>query len=211
MRIYWIKLWLKKFNKLSFCTLEADNLLSLLEDGLFELQSQNNIESNKVKKAFKWLRDEEKDLPINDGNSKSLNIKVLIVEDYSLTRYGLRQCLEGGGFTVYDVDSAEEALLQFDKLSPDIILMDLGLPGLNGVEATKIIKSKRSKVKIIALTSHEGHNEVKEMLNAKADGYFLKTLSPPSLVKALLDVYNGAILIDPQVNRKIPKDFYAID
>ena len=128
-------------------------------------------------------------------------INVLIIEDYKLTRIGLKYFLEKAERirVIGEADNAETGLALFQELKPDIVLMDLGLPGMNGIEATKKIREINPQAKIIILTSHSFDNEVLTTLGSGAQGYCLKDISPELLTKVILEVNEGAIWLDPQI------------
>lgn len=126
-------------------------------------------------------------------------IKVLIVEDYKLTRVGLKSALNEfeDVETVGEAENAEIGIEMIKKYKPDVVLMDLGLPGMNGLEATMKIKEENRNIKVIILTSHERKEEVTAALGAGANGYCLKDISPKTLSEVIRDVFNGACRIAP--------------
>ncbi len=126
---------------------------------------------------------------------------VVIVEDYKLTRVGLKSTLnEFEGINVIgEAEDAEEGIDLILKLKPDVVLMDLGLPGMNGLEATLKLKEKGSASKIIILTSHERAEEVIAALGAGANAYCLKDISPETLSGVIKNVAEGACWVDAGV------------
>ena len=130
-------------------------------------------------------------------------INVLIIEDYKLTRIGLKYFLEKAENirVIGEADNAETGLVLFQELKPDIVLMDLGLPKMNGIEATKKIREINPEARIIVLTSHSCDNEVLTTLGSGAQGYCLKDISPELLVKVIQEVNEGAMWLDPQIAR----------
>ena len=105
---------------------------------------------------------------------------ILIVEDHELTRFGLKTTFEGVDYieNIYEADSAENAIQLFNNNKIDLIIMDLGLPNMNGIEATKQIRSSNKDVKIIILTSHNDEKEVLNSLKAGANAYCSKEINP---------------------------------
>ena len=95
---------------------------------------------------------------------------ILIVEDHELTRFGLKTTFEGVDYVdkIFEADSAEAAIKIFNENQIDVIIMDLGLPNMNGIEATKQIRSSNKDVKIVILTSHNDEKEVLNSLKAPA-------------------------------------------
>ncbi len=128
-------------------------------------------------------------------------INLLMIEDYKLTRLGLKYFLEKSEIirVVGEADHAEEGLNLFKSLNPDIVIMDLGLPGMNGIEATGKIREINPQAKIIALTSHSFDNEVLTTLGSGAQAYCLKDISPELLTKVIYEVNEGAMWLDPQI------------
>ena len=133
--------------------------------------------------------------------AKALNI--FIVEDYKLTRVGLRSALnEFDGINVVgESETAEEGLEMIKELKPDVVLMDLGLPGMNGIEATQKIREFSNDIKIIILTSHEREEEVLASMGSGAHAYCLKDIEPTNLVNVLTSVGGGAAWFDPAISR----------
>ena len=132
-------------------------------------------------------------------------ISVIIVEDFKLTRVGLRCALNSNEdiHVVAESDNAEEGLELIKKHNPDIVLMDLGLIGMNGIEATLKIKEMSKDIKVIALTSHDREEEVIAALSSGAMAYCLKDIDPGKLADVIRDVVNGVCWLDPLVARKV--------
>ncbi len=132
---------------------------------------------------------------------KTEAVKIIIVEDYKLTRVGLRSSLnEFEGIEVIGESETGEAGLQMVKeLSPDLVLMDLGLPGMNGIEATQEIKAFDENIKVVVLTSHERDEEVLAALGSGANAYCLKDIEPNTLVSVIKNVKKGAAWLDPNI------------
>ncbi len=126
---------------------------------------------------------------------------ILIVEDHELTRFGLKTTFEGVDFieNIYEADSAENAIQLFNDNKIDLIIMDLGLPNMNGIEATKQIRSSNKDVKIIILTSHNDEKEVLNSLKAGANAYCSKEINPKRLVEVVRSVADGAAWFDPSI------------
>ena len=123
---------------------------------------------------------------------------ILIVEDHELTRFGLKTAFEGVDFvgSLYEADSAETAIEIFNNNKIDIVIMDLGLPVMNGIDATKRIRSSNKDVKIIILTSHNDEKEVLNSLRAGANAYCSKEINPQRLIQV---VQSGAAWFDPSI------------
>jgi len=128
-------------------------------------------------------------------------IKIAIVEDFKLTRVGLRCALNANKdiSVVSEAEDAAEGLKQIEKTRPDVVLMDLGLPGMNGIEAIVKLKETMLEIKIIALTSHDRQEEVIAALGSGASAYCLKDIDPQKLADVVRDVALGVCWIDPLV------------
>ena len=127
---------------------------------------------------------------------------VLIVEDHALIRFGLKTAFESKNFIekIYEASTAEEAIeiVQNNKL--DAVIMDLGLPNMNGIEATKEIKSINKKIKVIILTSHSSEKEVIDSVKAGASAYCSKDINPDRLSYTVQSVIEGALWFDPKIS-----------
>lgn len=133
---------------------------------------------------------------------KKDTVSVVIVEDYKLTRVGLKSTLNEYEHinVIGEAEDANEGLKIIEKLNPDVVLMDLGLPGMNGLEATLKIKEKCKNTKVIILTSHERGEEVIAALGAGANAYCLKDITPETLSEVIKNVADGACWVDPAVS-----------
>ena len=128
-------------------------------------------------------------------------IKVLLVEDHSLTRVGLKFSLEKHE-NIEIVGEAEDGQQAIDKnkeLSPDVILMDLGMPNVNGIEATTTIKAEFPDSSIIILTSHDDEEQVLAAFAAGADAYCMKDIPAERLIQAIESVNDGVVWLDPTI------------
>ena len=149
-------------------------------------------------------------------------VSIYIVEDYLLARITCRKALEQFNDLEIknDFETAEECIEALEKNPVDLILMDIGLPYMTGVEATKIIKEKYPNTKIIMSTSHDNQEEIISSLASGANAYALKDISVEDLHDAILNTNKGCIWIHPKiasiinhtfVNAKlIPKDDFNL-
>lgn len=129
-------------------------------------------------------------------------VRVVIIEDYKLTRVGLKSTLnEFPNINVVgEAEDALEGIKVIQKVDTDVVLMDLGLPGMNGLEATIKLKEVLPDVKVIILTSHERSEEVIAALGSGANAYCLKDISPETLSEVIKNVADGACWVDPAVS-----------
>ena len=136
-------------------------------------------------------------------------IKVIIVEDFKLTRVGLRCALnENKDINVVgESENAIEGLRLIEQLKPQVVLMDLGLPGMNGIEAILKLRETNKSVKVIALTSHDREEEVIAVLSAGANAYCLKDIDPIKLADVIRDVANGVCWLDAEIAEKVLRTF----
>ncbi len=127
--------------------------------------------------------------------------KVLIVEDHALIRFGLKTAFESKDFIekIYETSNAEDAISLVQNHEVDAVIMDLGLPAMNGIEATKLIKGINKKIKVIILTSHNSEQEVLESVKAGANAYCSKDINPDKLADIVLSVIEGAAWFDPKI------------
>ncbi len=134
-------------------------------------------------------------------NAQQKDIKVVIIEDYKLTRVGLRCALNEieNIKVVAESANAEMGLDIIKEENPDVVLMDLGLPGINGLVATNQIRQINPNVKIIILTSHDRQEEVLASLGSGANAYCLKDIDPITLSNVIKNVAKGACWIDSNV------------
>ena len=131
-------------------------------------------------------------------------ISVIIIEDFKLTRVGLRCALNANEDiqVVAESDNALDGLQLIERHCPDIVLMDLGLAGMNGIEATLKVKEMNKDIKVIALTSHDREEEVVAALSSGAMAYCLKDIDPTKLADVIRDVVEGVCWLDPLIARK---------
>ncbi len=126
---------------------------------------------------------------------------LLIVEDHELTRFGLKTTFEDVDYiqTIYEATSAEDGIEIFKNNSIDLVIMDLGLPNMNGIEATQALRKINNDVKIIILTSHSEEKEVINSLKAGANAYCSKDINLQRLVQVVQSVSEGAAWFDPSI------------
>ncbi|MFD1357205.1 response regulator [Fictibacillus halophilus] len=132
-------------------------------------------------------------------------ISILLVDDHAILRDGLKNILsfEDDIRVVGEAISGEEALKLTEELSPDVIIMDINLPGMNGVETTAIIKEKNPDARILVLTMYTHDEYLMSALKAGADGYLLKDAPSEHVVDAINAVYRGESMITPSMTKKL--------
>ncbi len=138
-------------------------------------------------------------------------ITVYMVEDYSLMRKSMLHIIgQDDDFEILgDYSCAEDFFSAFNRKPSDIVVMDLGLPGMNGLEATKLVKEKSPQTKVVVLTSHQNEDEVSAALASGASAYCIKDVESDEWNHILKDVYKGALWLHPAVsyvaNKSMPK------
>jgi len=132
-------------------------------------------------------------------------IRVLMVDDHAFVRKGVRAFLEeiDDIEVIGEAGDGEEAVVKSKVLQPDVILMDLVMPNMDGVEAISQITTQQEKVHIIALTSFATDDKIFPAIISGAMGYILKDSEPEELVKAIRKVYLGEPTLDPSIARKV--------
>jgi len=133
--------------------------------------------------------------------------KILMAEDHKLMRVGLKAILEDYNAleVIAEADNGTKAVKLAKELKPDVILMDIGLPDLDGIQATKKIKEFDNNVKIVILTSHIDENEVNNAISAGANAYALKDIKTEYLIMVLRSVKDGAVWFDPNIAHLVRK------
>ncbi|MDI6693757.1 MAG: response regulator transcription factor [Anaerolineales bacterium] len=132
-------------------------------------------------------------------------IRVLVVDDHPVVRRGIRSLLaeEEGLEVVGEAANGKEALEQVEKLHPDVILMDLVMPEMSGVEAIQRITADHPEARILVMTSFAADDKVFPSIKAGALGYLLKDSDPEDLLRMIRQVYRGELSIHPTIARKV--------
>jgi two-component system response regulator DevR len=136
---------------------------------------------------------------------QSAKQRIILVDDHEVVRLGLKSLLERHSQfdVVGEASSAREAIEKTDTLRPDVVVMDIRLPGTSGIEACEQIIHKHPNVKVIMLTSYAEDEMLFSAIRAGASGYILKQIGSDDLVKALEAVGRGEALLDPAVTQRI--------
>lgn len=128
-------------------------------------------------------------------------IKIILVEDHALTRIGLKTALESTRRleVIAEADSGEKGVEITKNLNPDMVIMDLGLPNMDGIQATKLIKEYNQKIKVLILTSDNSDEKISGALESGADAYCMKDINPLQLIPVIKSIECGGIWIDPSI------------
>ncbi|HCF26627.1 MAG TPA: DNA-binding response regulator [Cyanobacteria bacterium UBA11049] len=140
-------------------------------------------------------------------NSEQNPIAILLVEDHALMRRGMKGqfALESSFIVVGEAADGVEAIKLAAELEPDLVLMDIDLPVMDGITATQQIKSDRNTTRILALSAFDNDTHVMGMLAAGADGYCLKTIEWEQLIAVIQLIQGGGAYLDPQVARAVAR------
>jgi two-component system response regulator NreC len=140
-----------------------------------------------------------------------MTIRLMLVDDHEVVRLGLRMLLEGEPDVeiVGEFGLAKEALDSLESLKPDVIVMDIGLPDLSGIEAASEVKRLREGTAVVALTIHEDEEYFFKMLDAGASGYVPKRAAPEELLTAIRAAAMGEVYLYPSMAKLLVKDYLA--
>ena len=140
-----------------------------------------------------------------------MTIKLLLVEDHAVVRSGLRLLMDSETDIqiVGEAETAREALARVEELHPDVVVMDIGLPDLSGIEATRQIKARRPETAVVALTIHEDEEYFFKMLDAGASGYVPKRAAPDELITAIRVAAKGEVYLYPSLAKLLVRDYLA--
>src|SRR4030066_261246 len=136
-------------------------------------------------------------------------IRVLIADDHIIVRSGLRLLLESEPDidVVGEASEGSEALILVEQHLPDVVLMDITMPGMDGLEATRLIKASWPQINVLALTMHRSDEYFFEMLKAGASGYILKGAETSDLIQAVRVVGRGEVFLYPTMAQKLVNDY----
>jgi two-component system, NarL family, response regulator NreC len=140
-----------------------------------------------------------------------MKIRLLLVDDHQVVRSGLRMLLsnESDVEIVGEAGTAQEALNAVQSLKPNVVLMDIGLPDLSGIDATREIKRTYPEIAVVALTIHEDEEYFFKMLEAGASGYVPKRAAPEELLTAIRSAAVGEVYLYPSLAKLLVKDYLA--
>ena len=135
--------------------------------------------------------------------------RVLLAEDHTIVRKGLRSLLdkETGIEVVGEAEDGREAIVKAEELHPDVVVVDIAMPGLNGLEATRQIKKRFPDMKILILTMHANEEYILQFLKAGASGYLVKKAAPAELISAINAVHKGHSFLSPSISRVVIDEY----
>jgi len=150
-------------------------------------------------------------MSVRERPRKSESIRVLVVDDHAIVRKGLRAVLD----LVPDIDlvgeaeNGRQAVVLNKDLKPDVVLMDLMMPEMDGIAGIKEIKAQSPQARILVLTNFAGEDQIFPAIKAGAMGYHLKDSTPEALVDAIRQVYRGEMALHPLIARKVLEELQA--
>ena len=133
-------------------------------------------------------------------------IRVLLADDHAVVRQGLRALLEAEGdlAVIGEAENGRQAVAEAKKQLPDVVVMDLAMPGLNGCEATRQIVKNVPSARVLVLTSYGDDEYVAQLLEAGASGYLIKRTAAADLLRAIRAVREGSVFFSPEIARRLP-------
>ena len=136
-------------------------------------------------------------------------IRILLADDHTIVREGIRSLLEDESdmTVVAEANDGHSAIRLANQLRPDVILMDIAMPLLNGLEATRKIKEGIPDARVLILTMHENEEYIRQVLSSGAMGYILKDAAARDLLGAIRTVYRGEMILSPAVTRLVIEDY----
>ena len=149
--------------------------------------------------------DQRREQPAGAGRAMSEPWRIVVVEDHTLLRAGLRAMLAQDPELklVGEADNGRDAIRVIGTLKPDLVLMDLSMPGMNGIEAIVEIKGRFPETRVLVLTIHKAEEYIYQALRAGANGYVLKDATQDELCTAIRTVLTGKTFLSPEVSSKV--------
>ncbi len=140
-------------------------------------------------------------------------IRILVADDHTLLRNGIRALLEDEQDIVIvgEAEDGREAVRLAGHLKPNVVLMDIAMPMLNGLEATRQIKREHPEINVLVLTMYDHEEYFRQMLEVGASGYIIKRAAANELVAAIRAVYNGEAVLSPAITRLLLEDYLSQD
>jgi two-component system, NarL family, response regulator NreC len=139
-----------------------------------------------------------------------MSIRVILADDHELVRQGLKALLEREGFSVVgEASNGQEAVRLVPKVHPDVAILDISMPNLNGVDAARELQKSSQKTRTILLTHHDEDQYVTEALRAGVRGYVLKLQVATDLIHAIRQVCRGEIYLSPMISRTVVQAFLS--
>ena len=140
------------------------------------------------------------------------NITVFLADDHTIVRQGLAKLLEGEPDlrVIGQAENGREAVAKVEKLKPDIVLMDIAMPMLNGIEATRQIRKICPQTKVIILSMHSHERYISELFSLGASGYLLKSSTGSDIIDAIHAARKGSTYLSPSISHKVIEDYLSL-
>ncbi len=140
------------------------------------------------------------------------SVKIILADDHTIVRQGLAKLLEGEPefHVIGEAENGREAVAKVEELKPHVVIMDIAMPMLNGIEATRQIKKIRPQTRVIILSMHCHDRYIKELFSLGASGYLLKDSTGSDIVKAIQAALNGDTYMSPSISRLVIEDYVSI-
>jgi DNA-binding NarL/FixJ family response regulator len=132
-------------------------------------------------------------------------LRILLADDHAIVRQGLRLLIDSQPemTVIGEAADGDAVVAQAQSLHPDVVVMDISMPGTNGLAATRMLKERQPAIVVLVLTRHEEDTYLQELLRAGASGYVLKQSPPPLLLQAIRVVAAGGIYLDPAITERV--------
>ncbi len=142
-----------------------------------------------------------------------MSVKVMLVDDHALMREGIKQLLEFDGAieVIEEAGNGQECLEKLEEVNPDVLLLDINMPVMNGIEVLFQIRSRKIKVKVLMLTVHNEMDYLIKAIDIGVDGYILKDSESSELKKAILRVHSGENYIQPELIARMDDELLSRD
>jgi DNA-binding NarL/FixJ family response regulator len=141
-----------------------------------------------------------------------MQTRVLLADDHALFREGVKALLAADEFEIVaEVGNGQDAIQQARRHLPDVAILDVGMPGLNGVDAAREVLRASPRSKVIVLTMHKDHAYLAEALRSGARGYILKSRGAAELIEALREVARGGVFLSPGLSREVAESYLTGD
>jgi two-component system, NarL family, response regulator NreC len=138
-------------------------------------------------------------------------LRIVLAEDHNTVREGIKLLINAQKDmeVVGEAENGNEVIKKVEKLAPDVIVMDISMPELNGLKATRRLKKINPKIKVLTLTRHTDNAYLQQLLSAGVSGYVLKQSAPAELVRAIRAVFSGKNYLDPALTNKVFSDYMS--
>ncbi|MCD4675895.1 MAG: response regulator transcription factor [Desulfobacula sp.] len=140
-------------------------------------------------------------------------IKIVIADDHTIVRQGLRKLLEEEDYIeiIGEAMDGRQAVQKVQELKPDVVIMDIAMPILNGIEASRQIKQSSMETKVVILSMHDHNRYIRELLSIGVSGYLLKDAASGDIIKAILAAVKGDIYLSPSISSRVIEDYVGMN